>query len=242
MTVHKCLLAGLLSVTGCLANNIITVSFTNLPYTTGEGTYPGWSIATVNNIPTQLLMCDDYYNDTSMPSGPWSFDYSDLAADLSEGVANSPLLYNATNDAANSYTPNSTHTITQDYEAVSYLLFQYWELQPTAPTSPTSAQDLTATNYNFAVWSIFDNNIASSLTSAQTALVANAYSFIANSANASFLNFVYANTVFYSPAAGQNTTNPNQQEFGNITLTPEPGAGWLLAAGLIALAALRQKN
>ena len=63
----KLLTGALLLLPGCYANTV-TVYFTNLPATVENGTYNGFSIATVNGIPNQLLICDDYFDTTYMPS------------------------------------------------------------------------------------------------------------------------------------------------------------------------------
>src|SRR5579862_6494430 len=135
----------LLAAAGCYGSTI-TVAFTHLPYTTGEGTYPGWSIATINDIsPNQLLMCDDYYDDTYMPHADMVYSYSTLADQLTANL--SGLMFGSQANAA------------RNYEAAAYLSWEYYQLgydSSTGNPGPTTAQNQTATDYNFAIWNLFD--------------------------------------------------------------------------------------
>ena len=74
------------SATAAFADTAV-VTFTTLPYTELNGsygsssaTYNGYVGATVNGIPSQWLICDDYADETMVPSGPLIFDYSTIAS------------------------------------------------------------------------------------------------------------------------------------------------------------------
>jgi hypothetical protein len=230
-------LAGIFSATTCFASTVI-VQFTHLPYTSGEGVYTGWSIATVNNVTNSLLMCDDDYHTTNMPS-EFTYDYSDLGTDIQDNTMSNLEFGNAATNTADGFHVNSSYSLTVDYEAAAYLMYEYYLLQPTAPTAGTSAQSQTATDYNFAVWGIF--NTTTSLTTTQQNLEAAAYSYVTNSANATFLmKTVYDQTVYYTPSNVSPANSGGQQEFGQYLGIPEPSPAWLLAAGLIALLAVRR--
>src|SRR5688572_1503875 len=63
-----------------------SISFTALPLNTAYRTYNGFAQATVDGVPAQLLVCDDYDHTTYVPSGPFTYNVSTLAG-------TSPLQY-----------------------------------------------------------------------------------------------------------------------------------------------------
>jgi hypothetical protein len=56
-----------------------TVQFTGLPINTQFGTFNGLAVATVDGLPDQLLICDDFNHTTYVPSGPLSYESSTLS-------------------------------------------------------------------------------------------------------------------------------------------------------------------
>jgi len=204
----------LLTTTGGFANTAV-VSFTNLPYTTGENTYTGWAIATINDSATgQLLMCDDYFAETYMPHADMVYDFSVLGNDLNISLGG--LEFGSQANAA------------QDYQAAAYLSWKYFEAgydNPTGTPGPTVAQNQAATDYNFAIWNLFDPAVL--LSAAQTAYQTNALAFVGDPANSAFLTALYSDTRIYTP--DPNLSSAGNQEF--IQLTPEPGTVGMVIAG-----------
>ncbi len=207
----KLLTGALLLLPGCYANTV-TVYFTNLPATVENGTYNGFSIATVNGIPNQLLICDDYFDTTYMPSSSNMIYYDSTLTGLN------PLQYAMFATA----TPAAN---VQKYEEAAVLVYQLAQLGPQA----TGDQ---ATDYNYALWNLMNPQapLDPSRSAQEQALQAGALAQVTNPADTAFLtNSVYAYTNVYTPTApfGGN------QEFLQYN-APEPAFG-LPAAAVLAL-------
>jgi hypothetical protein len=224
---------GTLALTACFADTAI-VSFTSLPLDSNG--YPGWAISTVAGVPNQLLLCDDHYDTTTMPSGPYNYDYSILANDLPPAVN---TLYFASG-------PHAVANATIDYEAAAYLMYEYSQVgydSANPSPGPTAAQNQAATDYNSAIWSLFDPSYTP--TPSGSTYQANAIGFVNTAANATFLSSIYLRTAVFTPGAaaipGVAATSAGQQEFLELLPAPEPATVWLIA-GAIGLGLLLRRT
>lgn len=203
------------------ASTTAAVTFTALPYTdlnddygSAGATYNGYVTATVNGIPSQWLICDDYVDETYVPSGPLAFDYSTLARSGNPGslhfggVANAQTLY----------------------DEAAVLDYDLYSLGPQA--SPENVTD-----YQYAIWNLFDSSMV--LNSSQQALQANAVSAVTSSAG--WLSTVYATTAVYTP--DPMTNSAGNQEFlqYQVQTTPEPATYLLEGTLLVCLGAFRKR-
>ncbi|MGD0667073.1 MAG: PEP-CTERM sorting domain-containing protein [Bryobacteraceae bacterium] len=216
------LLAGAIGcATEAFASSTATVTFTNLPYTDLNGdygsagaTYNGYVIATVNGTPDQLLICDDYLDETYVPSGPLTFDYSTLDGPGNPaglhfgGVGNAQTLYD---EAA-----------VLDYDLYSL---------------GSHASSTSVTDYQYAIWNLFDPSVA--LNSSQQALQANALAAV--DSGAGWLTAVYVNTQVYTPDPRANSAG-NQEFLAYQVQTPEPATYLLVGALLTWLGTFRRRR
>jgi hypothetical protein len=184
----------LFSLTACYASTV-TMFFTALPATDENGTYNGFSTATVNGIPNQLLMCDDYDDTTYMPSSSnMTYDYSSL-------TGADPLQYVMFNKS--------------NYDEAAVLTY---ELATTVNPSATTIMD-----YQYALWNLMNPNVVlvPGSVAEEQALQTSALAMVNNAADARFLtSTVYAYTDIYTPTAAY----AGNQEFMEYE-TPEPNLG-----------------
>jgi hypothetical protein len=196
----------LFSLTACYADTV-TMFFTALPKTNENGTYNGFSTATVNGDPNQLLICDDYNDETIMPSSAnMIYDYSTLTG------ANA--LQYAMFDKSK-------------YEEAAVLVYQLAEL--------SSASADIITDYQYALWNLMtpSASLDPSRVSQEQVLQSNALTMVNNLADAQFLTTtVYAYTNVYTPTAAY----AGNQEFVEYA-TPEPNLGWAVGLFLLLLTA-----
>jgi hypothetical protein len=192
---HTILAALLFSLTACYASTV-TMFFTALPATNENGTYNGFSTATVNGIPSQLLICDDYDDTTYMPSSSnMIYDYSTL-----EGP--DPLQYAMFGKA--------------NYDEAAVLV---WELTETPNPSATTIED-----YQYALWNLMTPSVSlvPGRATQEQALQTSALAMVSNAADAQFLtSTVYAYTQVYTPTAAY----AGNQEFIEYA-APEPNLAW----------------
>jgi hypothetical protein len=229
----KCLGLGLLAVTSSFASSVF-VTFTASPFNPLDA---GWSIATVNNMTGQLLLCDDAAHQTAMPSTEYNYDYSVLSSDL-------PNVSNLRFGSGAYLDPNAT----RDYEVAAYLMWEYAGAGYNSANphpGPTAAQNQAATDYNDAIWNLFDPHFTPTANAA--AYQANAIAFVtANSnttgANGQFLSSLYQRTAIFTPtplavkgiAAGSSA----EQEFMELlpiatpSPSPEPAVTWIVAGAM----------
>ncbi len=214
------LLAAIGCSTAAFASSTATVTFTNLPYTDLNGdygstgvTYNGYVTATVNGIPGQSLLCDDYEDETYVPSGPLTYDYSALA---------SP------GNPAGLYFGGMTNAQTL-YDEAALLGYDLYSLG--SNTSPD-----TVTNYQYAIWNLFDSSVA--LNSSQQALQTGALAAV--DSGAAWLGAVYANTLVYTPDSKTNSAG-NQEFLQYQVQTPEPATYLLVGALLMWIGTFRRR-
>ena len=113
-----------------------TIQFTTLPSNTEFGTYNGFAPATVDGLPNQLLVCDDYDHITYVPSGPLQYNLSTLDS----------LQY--------ARFVNQSFAIEQaDYRQAALLV------DGLAHSGPSQSPDLTA-DYQYALWHLFTPGVA----------------------------------------------------------------------------------
>jgi hypothetical protein len=151
---HK-LFAAIVLACGLCHGDTVTMLFTSLPTVQMDGTYNGWAMATINGVPGQSVICDDYTHDTFIPSTV-VFDYSLLTGP-------NPLQY-------------ARFSSKQTYEVAAVLVTEY------AGLSHPSAS--TVTDYQYALWNLFEPSSAPA-TLAQKGLQSSAVSLVlANSPQA----------------------------------------------------------
>jgi hypothetical protein len=195
----------LFCLTACYADTV-TMFFTALPKTNENGTYNGFSTAKVNGDPNQLLICDDYNDETIMPSS------SNLIYDYSTLTGANALQY-AMFDKSN-------------YEEAAVLVYELAEL-------PSASADI-VTDYQYALWNLMTPSarLDPSRVSQEQALQNNALAMVNNLADAQFLTTtVYAFTEIYTPTAAY----AGNQEFVEYA-TPEPNLGWAVGFLLLLAA------
>jgi hypothetical protein len=200
----------LFSLTACYADTV-TMFFTALPKTNENGTYNGFSTATVNGDPYQLLICDDYDDETVMPSpSNMIYDYSTLTG--------AGALQYAMFDQSK-------------YEEAALLVYELAEL-PNASAN-------TITDYQYALWNLMtpSASLDSSRVAQEQALQNNALALVDNPADAqSLTSTVYAYTKIYTPTAAY----AGNQEFIEYA-TPEPNLGWAVGLFLLLMTAVGLK-
>jgi hypothetical protein len=195
----------LFSLTACYADTV-TMFFTALPKTNENGTYNGFATATVNGDPKQLLICDDYNDETIMPSSSnMIYDYSTLSG------ANS--LQYAMFDKSK-------------YDEAAVLVYELAGL-------PNASADM-ITDYQYALWNLMTPSarLDPSRLSQEQALQTNALAMVNNPLDKQFLvSTVYAYTNIYTPTAAY----AGNQEFVQYA-TPEPNMGWAVGFLLLLAA------
>jgi hypothetical protein len=152
------------SASVCSANTVI-LSLTALPTvyesgsysTTTDQTYNGYSTATIAGIPFVQIMCDYAAVDTTIPSGPFIFDYSTVGgAEWATTVAfeTGETLTNTSGGTIDGVASSGTIALTelQAYQTAAVLLVTLENIG-----SPTADQ---ITDYQYAVWNLFDSTIA----------------------------------------------------------------------------------
>jgi len=214
----------LLAAASCSADTI-TVYFTSLPVTNQYGTYNGYATATVNGIPNQYLICDDYAGETYMPSPrTMIYDYSALTGP------------NALQYAMWDTTPAGP----TKYEEAAVLLYGLAQAGP--KPSATIISD-----YQYALWNLMDPTapLAPGRSTQEQALQSAALALVDDASQQSFLSSsVYPGLKIYTPTAAF-AGNQEFLEFGQVTV-PEPSNRQLLSgilvAGLIALFLTRRSH
>ena len=215
-------MAAIVPATAAFASTTAGVTFTVLPYTdlnddygSAGATYNGYVNATVNGIPNQWLICDDYVDESYVPSGPLTFDYSSIASPGNlaglhfGGMTNAQTLYNE----------------------AAVLDYDLYSLGPQA--SPASVTD-----YQYAIWNLFDSSVA--LNGSQQTLQASAFSEVGSGAG--WLSTAYANTPVYTPDPKTNSWG-NQEFFEYQSQnTPEPATYLLVGAVLTWLGTFRKRR
>jgi len=212
---------------------MVSVTFTALPASTvsleGDTYYAGFATATINGIPSQYLICDDFADHMSATvfngSDPLIYDYSTLSADIPLGNS-APVRF-----------PLEMGPL---YEQAAVLVYDL-----ATASSPTGTQ---IGDYQAAIWSTLDPSQlpASSLDSNAQADITAAQQTL-STASAAWLNALYASTNIYMPDANsgysQYASSGAPQEFLQYTPsagTPEPGTALLGGALILAGVAFRR--
>lgn len=215
----------LVAVAACQANTLITLDATGLPpadengnYGSSGATYNGFVTATINGDPNQWILCDDFTHTTDVPSGNMVYDFST--------VGGSDPLQNVRFTQGNEI---------QNYEEAAVLVWQLFEYMS---LNGSGASDNTITDYQYALWNIFDPYNASTnpngvkVNSTQSGLQTTALGLMSTE-SAMLSSQVYPNVKVYTPDA--NGGSASNQEFLQFA-TPEPGT-LLLVAGVLLIAA-----
>jgi hypothetical protein len=219
------LLALTLLTTAAAHADSLIIMFTALPTTIEEGTYNGFSAATINGIPNQYLICDDYTHDTYVPSSNLVYDYSTLNG-------SQPLQF-ARFTGANEL---------RNYEEAAVLVVA---LANYLGSGNANANGIT--DYQYALWNLFapynaqTNPGGAQADANQQALQAWALGVV--NAGGPVATSAYRQLAIYTPSAAFSS---NQEFLGLNTPSPAPEPGTLLplAAALLAgcWVALRRKR
>jgi hypothetical protein len=228
------LLVFTLTASYCFADTL-NINFTNLPtvhesqtYSQNNATYNGEVTATIDGIPMQEIVCDDFFVDTPVPS-TLTYNYSTFGgANWQSKVQfeGSETLVNKSGSALDGIAKNSSLTLTETeaYETAAVLLTGLESLNP-----HTQAHQVT--DYQYALWYLFDQNVS---------LPQPVSSYYGD-----FKDLFDAATLVKSNLASDKLTvatdasklviytypNGSKQEFlGLSTPTPEP-ASWAMMAG-----------
>jgi hypothetical protein len=220
----------LLFVAACHADTVILAA-TGLPSTLENGnygssgeTYNGFAIATIGGIPDQWIVCDDYTHDTPVPSGNMIYDTSTI-------VGSDPL--------ANVRFTGSDEVLNYDEAAVLV-----WQLYEYVSATGTKALANTITDYQYALWNVFDPYNAASnpsgvqVNSNQIALQTEALNLVGTQA-AMLDATVYPEVRVYTPDPKGGSTG--SQEFMQV-VTPEAGTLPLAMGALLVAAALKMRR
>ena len=173
----------------------------NVPDATGA-TYNGWSTATIDGVPGQLVICDDYSHTTYIPSSE--------EADLSTLTGPDPLQY-------------ARFSGLQTYETAAVLVSELASL--------SNPSDNTVTDYQYALWNLFDSAAPANAT--QQSLISDAQWLVLS--DSPLAEQAYARLAIYTPTE-QYASN---QEMLGLLPTPEPATAPMLAALMVSLLAAR---
>jgi hypothetical protein len=246
---------------------LYTISGNSEPTVSGYGGSFQGTIQT--NIPSQtyiqMLFCDDFSNDVSIPSQTIQVDVTSIAAgtdfvnDTRFGAVTDwrPIQdYLPQGDTLSQSVQNTLNQATslQRYEMAAYLMSNYTFFPDPPPASDTYYSDSTNTGIQSAIWDILDpaSDLYAPPTSAsQDGAVAtwltNAANWLPNAnsgANQALLNsFRIVSDIAISNAPDGQKTQVGIQEFLITQPVPEPGTYGILAAALaILLCVARRKR
>lgn len=218
------------AVAACHASTIILAA-TGLPqadengtYGSSGATYNGFVTATVNGIPNQLILCDDFTHTTVVPSGNMVYDFSTVGG--SNPLQN--VRFTGTGEV-------------QNYDEAAVLTWQLFEY---VSANGPQASDNTITDYQYALWNIFDpynaitNPNGVKVNSNQLALQTTALNLMTTE-SAMLTADVYPDVRVYTP--DPNGGSVSDQEFLQFA-SPEPGTLALLAGALAIAAAVAARR
>lgn len=224
MKLHLTTLA-LLFAAACHADNVVVLAATGLPSTLENGnygssdeTYNGFALATINGLPNQLIICDDFSHDTPVPSGNMKYDLSTMTG----GNPLADVRFTGSN-------------MVQSYDEAAVLV---WQLYEYVAATGSKALANTITDYQYALWNIFDpysaagNPAGVQVNANEVALQAEALNLVQTQA-AALAGTAYAEARIYTPDPNGGSTG--SQEFFGCAPLPEPGT-WALAAGALLIA------
>jgi hypothetical protein len=199
-----------------------TIQFTGLPANTQYGTYNGYATATIDGIPSELLICDDFDHTTYVPSGPLDYSVSTL-------TGADPLQFARFAD------PSQFDSSVAKYEEAAILL------NGLRQTGPSLLLDLTA-DYQYALWMLFTPSVASPNATAQT-LLNDAASSVQQGGPSN--EALYSELRIFTPDAGYSSNQEFLQMAADLTLpppdlqesaaTPEPAPAVLIGIGIVVI-------
>jgi len=176
------------------------IQFTGLPEFTENAIYIGFAKATIDGIPNQLLICDDYHHTTYVPSGNLSYSVSHL-------IGPNPL------SGARFVSPGGPG-------AADFFRYREAAVLLAAFATLRSPDATTVGDYQFALWHLMSPDVALTRSPAQQALLDAAA--IAVQSNSPAVSALYSHLVIYTPV-GASVSN---QEF--LHYAPEPNFTLLL--------------
>jgi len=211
------------------ATTTVSVTFDALPTSTvtldGSTFYAGFATATVNGIPNQELICDDFTDQMSANvfhgNDPLVYDFSTLSSDIPLGSSSGVEF------------PAEMGTL---YEQAAVLVYEL-----ATGSSLTGAQ---IGDYQAALWSTLDpSQLPASALDANAQADITAAQHTLSTATAAWLNALYAGTNIYTPDAnsgyGKYAGSGAPQEFMQYTpaaAVPEPCTA--LLGGVLILAGM----
>lgn len=196
----------------------ISMVFTALPSTYQNGTYNGFAAATIDGLPGQFVICDDYAHETYMPSS------SELTFYESTLTGPNPLQYVRFTDG----------DALLNYREAAVLLAQLSNL---VADGHATGNDIT--NYQYALWNLFDP-AGAPVTTAQQNLQTSALNAVQEGGPTAL--DAYSRLVIYTPTA-QFDSNQEFLRLNIPTGVPEPSAAPVLTLilGVACLVARRRR-
>lgn len=195
----------------------VTITFTDQPSQTAGGVYVGYTGATIQSGSQTFvsfdLMCDDFVHQTSVPSGPFTYNVTTLA-DLT---------------SVRWQQPNRL----QNYQIAAILLFQYDGLDPIQ-------KGVQAGDYNFALWNVF-NPAATPNYGNSLALIAAATTIVQNGGDQEAYDNLRIFTPTGNAVSNQEFLGISSEPFETSNV-PEPAGYALMGSGLIVIALATRKR
>ena len=212
----KRLFFALILISASFQARAAVITFDTLPSVIENGSYNGFSEATVDGVLASLV-CDDYDHSTNAPSGPFDYYVSTLPsltfARFGTGAAGQAL-----------------------YEQAALLLAGDGNTLA-GLANVTSADAITA--YQYALWDLFGAGAGDVNNS--SALLLAASNDLSNGTNYSS---TYSSLLVYTPtaSAGDNQEFLGLAGYSATSEVPEPCSSLLFATGLAVLAAVSLKR
>ena len=173
--------------TGAFADPTVTMKLIAPPDGPSmAGVYTSPYTALINGVQT-LVICDDYLTDVSVNTPAWQATVTNLADLQGESAPSTAVKFDTTATATQQL---------QDYVAVAYLAQKLMTIDQS-----TTAGQILAGEYSFAIWGVFDPPALSTLTGSTKSVASGLLSTALGIAASQNLNDLsaYANVTIYTP-------------------------------------------